>query len=27
MKLIIWGIVGMTVLYSIWGILNSMGRV
>ncbi len=27
MKLLIWGILGMTVLYSIWGILHSLGRV
>jgi len=27
MKLLIWGIIGMTVIYSMWGIYQSLGRV
>ena len=26
MKLIVWGILGMTVLYCLWGIYQTMGR-
>jgi len=27
MKLLIWGILGMTVIYSMWGIYQSLARV
>ena len=27
MKLVIWGILGLTIAYSAWGILQSLGRV